>query len=514
MKLFPWHGFLYELRRGLMSIPLLVLTALIILAAFSILAEIASTQPAPSTFPEESGAYFFTDGEYHFEFYAYTQSDVPISGAVFTVNIYPPNETQTVPLTSLANGTGSTGSSGMVEFAVPLNGTNYTAIMQWSPPNAPLGFGGPGPLLSVFRPPPGVTSVFGSSWTATIQTTHRFLLSYNLLIYYPGPNGTAPPNYQVYWAASPNESLPASPLPEGSMHRLGSLNSPAEAFSPVVPAYPVSTTYGPFQEQSNGYLQVELFTTTGHLVAMDTNQSVSNFFPPLPEAGTREALAFGGIFMVYLAPLMAILATYSVYGRDRLTGVLEGVLARPVSRLGLATSRYLAVILALCIAVSLAMACLDGLVYWVYGGFVSLYGALTLFSSLLVEVGAFAGVTFLLSHTFRSAGGLVGISLGLFALLTVGWLIIPLLIGGVTGTLFTPGYETAMVHLDFLNPVQFYTLAQYQYFASVPSNFGLFSMGPTHPSAYGITLGTLIATGLAWTVLPLVGFFYSVRHWD
>ena len=56
MKRFPWSGFVYELRRALLSIPLIVLTVLIVLAAFGILATIASSLPAPSTFPEESSA--------------------------------------------------------------------------------------------------------------------------------------------------------------------------------------------------------------------------------------------------------------------------------------------------------------------------------------------------------------------------------------------------------------------------------------------------------------------------
>jgi len=516
MKLFPWPGFLYELRRGLLSIPLLVLTALIIVAAFGILAAIAESQPAPSNFPEESGAYYFTAGEYHFEFYAYTQSGVPIPGAIFSLMMYPPNETVNASTISLANATGTTGSSGLVQFAVPLGGSNYTAVMQWTAPNRPIIDNGPGFVSAVSRLPPGVTILYDSTWTATIQITHHLLLASSLLIYYPGPNGTAPPDYQVYWAASQNESLPPTTLPESSMHRLGVLTSLGEVFSLVVPPYPISETFAPpIGAQSNGYLQVELFTTTGQLVAMDTNQSAGNFFPPSTGTGTSVALGFGGIFMVYLVPLMAILATYSVYGRDRLTGVLEGVLARPVSRLGLATSRYLAVIVALCIAVSLAMGCLEGLVYWVYGGFLSLPGALTLFAALLVEIGAFTGITFLLSHTLRSAGSLVGISLGLFALFTGGWLILPVLIAGLTGTLYTAGYETAIVHLDFLNPVQFFTLAQYQLLASVPSGFvGPFGGGPTAPSADGITLGSLIATGLAWTVLPLLAFFYVVRNHD
>jgi ABC-type transport system involved in multi-copper enzyme maturation permease subunit len=517
MKLFPWRGFVYELRRGLLSIPLLVLTALIILAAFGILAQIASSQPAPSNFPEESGDYYFTGGEYHFEFYAYTQSGVPIPGAIFTVMMYASNETVNASTISLANATGTTGSSGMVQFAVPLGGSNYTAVMQWTAPNRPIIDNGPGFISAVSRLPPGVTMLYDSTWTATIQITHHLLLASSLLIYYPGPNGTGPPNYQVYWAASQNESSPPTSLPESDMHRLGVLTSLGEVFPLVVPGYAVSCgeiPAIPFGPPCNNYLQVELFTTTGQMVAMDTNQTAASFFPPPTGTGTSVALGFGGIFMVYLVPLMAILATYSVYGRDRLTGILEGALARPVSRLGLASSRYLAVIVALCIAVTLAMASLEGLVYWVYGGFLSLDGALTLFAALLVEIGAFTGITFLLSHVLRSAGSLVGISLGLYALFSLGGVIIAPLIGALTGAYFTEGYQTAIIHLDFLDPVQFFTLAQYQLLASVPNGFGPFGGGPTAPSAFGITLGSLIATGLAWAVLPLVGFFYAVRHWD
>jgi ABC-type transport system involved in multi-copper enzyme maturation permease subunit len=517
MKQFPWRGFLYELRRGLLSIPLVVLTALILVAAFGILAQIATSQPAPSTFPEESGDYYFAGGEYHFEFYAYTQSGTPISGAVFTVNMYPPNETLGTPQTSLANVTGITSSLGLTQFAVPLNGLNYTAALTWCPPNAPAGFCVPGFETAVSRPPAGATDVYDSTWTATVQSTHHLLLINSLLIFYPGPNGTPPPNYQVYWAASQNEPFSPTPLAEGSMHRLGELSSPAEIFPLVVPTYTINASqppFGPPGPQTNGYLQIELFTAAGQLVAMDTNQSAGNFFPPATGSGTAEALGFGGIYMVYLVPLMAVLAAYSVYGRDRLTGVLEGVLARPVSRLGLATSRYLAVVGALCIAVLLAMVCLEGLVFWVYGAFLTLAAALTLLAALLVEIGAFTGITFLLSHRLKSAGGLLGISLGVVALFTVGWVVLPVLIAALTGTLFTPGYQTTMVQLQFLNPVQFFGLSYDQLYQTVPNIVTFGEQAMPHPSAYGITLGSLIVTGLAWTVLPLAAFLYVVRHWD
>jgi ABC-type transport system involved in multi-copper enzyme maturation permease subunit len=508
MKLFPWSGFLYELRRALLSVPLLVLTALIILVAFAILGTIAESTPPPSTLPEESGAYYFTGGAYHFEFYAFTQSGASISGATFTIDMYPANATPFSPGASLANATGVTGSNGLVNLAIPLTGSNYSAELQWTAPGMSGFPGGPGPLFPVSAPLPGVTVPFASSWTSTIQTVHHLISANALLIYYPGPNGTVPPDYQVYWSASVNESFPPTTLSEASMHRLGALTNPYAVFPLVVPRNSNSRVFPNFE-----YLQVELFTTTGQLVATDTNQTASNFFPPAGGvAGTGIALSFGGSIMVFLVPLMAILASYSVYGRDRLTGVLEGVLARPVSRLGLVTSRYLAVVTALCLAATISVACLDGLIAWVYGGFLPVIAALVLFTALLVEIGAFTGITFLLSHALRSAAGLVGISLGLFALLTIGWLIIPNIIGGLNGTIFTAAYERALLQLEFLNPVQFLDLTTALYFNSVGvfSEFGL----TTVPSAYGVTLASVIATGIAWAFLPLLALLYVVRIHD
>lgn len=511
MKRFPWSGFVYELRRALLSIPLIVLTVLIVLAAFGILATIASSLPAPSNFPEDSSAYFYTPGEYHFEFYAYTQSGSSIAGANFSLSVFPSNATPFAPPASVATASGVTGSSGLVQLVVPLNESNYTVLYNWISPTDPNQAFGPGFFIPVTPPPSGTIALLNSPLSATVQTVHRFLLSNVLLVFYPGPNGTAPPDYQIYWAFSPNASQPPVPLAESSMHRLGSLTSPAQYFSLRVPTPPGTGPSGTFPGISD-YLQVELFSTSGRLVAMDTNQSASNFFPPAGgAAGTAEAFGFGSSFMLFLVPLMAILASYSVYGRDRLTGVLEGVLARPVSRLGLVTSRYLAVAVALCLATTIAVASLDGLIAWVYGGLLPLYVALAIFAALLVEVGAFTGITFLLSHALKSAGALVGISLGLFALFTIGWLLIPNIIGGLTGTIFTPGYERTLLELEFLNPVQFMGLTAALYFHMVSVGG---SAAVTSPAAYGITLGSVVATGLAWTLGPLALLLYVVRRSD
>jgi ABC-type transport system involved in multi-copper enzyme maturation permease subunit len=503
MKLFPWSGFLYELRRALLSVPLLVITIVLILASFAILAAIAESRPAPTNFLETSGAYYYSNGDYHFEVFVYDQYGKPISKANVSVDVYQSNFTFGPQGPLVASVSGLTGTSGLVQLAAPLNETNYTADASASAAGWIPEFG-PGQTVPVTQPPaPYMVEPFIRGFTNVVQSGPGIRQSNLLQVFYPGPNWTAPPDYQVYWATTDFVMYPPAAMNESAMHRLGTLRSVDQIFSLTVPG---SSSSSP----GEGILQVELFTTSGHLVAIDTNQSSSSFLPPPGgTAGISVAFAFGSTIFVFLVPLMAILAAYSVYGRDRLTGVLEGVLARPVSRLGIATSRYLAVVAALCLAVLAALACLDALIAWVYGGFLPLEVALVLFASFGVEIGAFTGITFLLSHGLRTVGALVGTALGLFGLFTLGWIIIPNIIGGLTGTIFTPGYELTILQLQFLNPVQFLGLATELFFASV-SGVGTSS----NPANYGITLASVIFTGLVWTIAPAIALFYVVRHHD
>jgi ABC-type transport system involved in multi-copper enzyme maturation permease subunit len=503
MKLFPWTGFLYELRRGLLSVPLIVITALIIVASTGILVSIEESHPPPSNIMQTSGAYYYANGAYHFEVFAYDEYGRPISGVSVNLTVFQTNATFGPPGPSIANASGVSGRSGIVQLTAPVNDSNsWVEVFAYAPGWSTFGAG---QLNLVMAPPaPGVVEPFLRGFTSTVESSPGIKQSNLLEIFYPGPNGTAP-DYQVYWAYPQNETYPPAVLGEDEMHRLGALTSADQTFNLVVPSTPSSTN-------PNAYLQVELFTAKGTLVATDTNQSASNFFPPPGgAAGAALALGFAGTIMVFLVPLMAILATYSVYGKDRLTGVLEGVLARPVSRLGIAASRYLAVIVALTIAVTLALVCLDALIDWVYDGFLPWLVTLILFCALLVEVAAFTSLTFLLSHALRSTGALVGVGIGLFALFTIGWLIIPNILGGLTGTIFTPGYEATILRLQFFDPVQFIGLCEDVYFASVSAGF---FGGSTSPATYGITLGSVIATGIAWTVAPAVALFYVVQHHD
>ncbi|MCI4352635.1 MAG: ABC transporter permease [Thermoplasmata archaeon] len=510
MRPFPLSGFLYEFRRALLSVPLIVLTVLIVLASFGVLATFAVNRTPPSTFLESSNLFYFAKGEYHFESYVYDTYGNPAPGVVFNFTVFKANTTGGPPGGPVANATGRTAANGLVDVPVALAESNYS--VQYSavgPNNQSVGCGGQffSSATSITSPPPGEIRPFGCGSLSSVLSGTGYQASTLLQVFFLGPNGTAPPNYQVYWAGPFNISPSPAPLPESSMHLLGGLSVPHQTYALSVPSMGRDPPVGIPQ-----IVQVELFTTGGQRVAMDANQSAGNFVrTPTNSEGVSVAFVFVGSIMAFLVPLMAVLAAYSVYGRDRLTGVLEGVLARPVSRLGLAVSRYLAVIAALCLAVAGAAAVLDALVAWVLGGFLPFTVMLLLFSALLVEIGAFTGLVFLLAHALRSSAGLVATAIGLWAFFAIGWFVLVPLLGVLSGAVFSPGYERTVVQLEFFNPVQFLSLVQALLLGSVSV------IGPTTPLApsdYGITYASVVGDGLVWVLAPLAALVHVVRHRD
>jgi ABC-type transport system involved in multi-copper enzyme maturation permease subunit len=122
---------------------------------------------------------------------------------------------------------------------------------------------------------------------------------------------------------------------------------------------------------------------------------------------------FDDIFGLFI-PLLAIVTTYNTYGKDRISGVLESVLAQPVTRGGLSLSRFLSSFAGMSVAVVTSVAVLELTVQHFSQGFVD--PSIVVYSTvaLLVELAAFIGIMMLLSHLVRSTGALIGIGVGLF----------------------------------------------------------------------------------------------------
>ena len=220
-----------------------------------------------------------------------------------------------------------------------------------------------------------------------------------------------------------------------------------------------------------------------------------------PEA-TNVASFFFSTILRFFMPLAAILGAYSSYGKDRLTGVLESVLARPISRRGLAISRFLSTLIALAVAAIASVGIVDLVLNQVLGSALPQDYALAIISGLVVEVAAFTGLIFLLSHLVKSTGVLLGISIVLFVVLDFFWgliiFLLTLLLGGTSGS--AVAVEATLVSY-YANPAQFLQLINVYVFQS-SSGISLQS------SNYGVTLPAIVLDGLLWAILPFLAFLY------
>src|SRR3989442_3760704 len=212
------------------------------------------------------------------------------------------------------------------------------------------------------------------------------------------------------------------------MTSLGTLNGYLETFDPTIPTGLNETAQVWF----------ELFSQTKIEVGSPISPALELRQPLQPIMSTGIAsFFFPGVFGFFI-PLMAIIGTYSSYGKDRLTGVLESVLARPVTKRGLAMSRFLSTVLSFTLASAAAVGVVDLLLNSIGGSFLDQSYVLSIIAGLVVEVAAFTGLIFLLSHLLRSTGALLGISIVLFVVLDFFWSLIILLVtvalGGTGGS--------------------------------------------------------------------------------
>jgi ABC-2 type transport system permease protein len=199
---------------------------------------------------------------------------------------------------------------------------------------------------------------------------------------------------------------------------------------------------------------------------------------------------------------MAIIGSYSSYGKDRLTGVLESVLARPVTKRGLAMSRYLSTVLSFTLASAAAVGVVDMLLNSFGGSFLDQSYVLAIIAGLAVEVAAFTGLIFLLSHLLKSTGALLGISIVLFLVLDFFWSLIifllTLALGGTSGS--AVALEATFLSF-YANPAQFLSLINVYV---LQSSSGVL----LQPSSYGVTLPAIILDGILWAVVPFLAFLH------
>ncbi len=212
--------------------------------------------------------------------------------------------------------------------------------------------------------------------------------------------------------------------------------------------------------------------------------------------------------------LLLVLVAYSVFGNDRISGVLDSVLVQPISRTGLVLSRYLAVFSAAGVAAVGSFLAIDVILCDLNGiSFPQTFLA-TMILTYLAGIASLLAIFFVISYLVKSNAILIGLGLGLWFLLDFLWLYISSGIASLVGTgpgsgaVFTSSFIQASIISYFLNPTQLSILA-YEY------SLKWFEMNtPIDPAAYGVTLYSIIAASALWVFIPLTYLLYIAKRRD
>jgi ABC-type transport system involved in multi-copper enzyme maturation permease subunit len=530
--------FLYDMKRTLTSKSLLFCVVAMILLALVIYPDFSPNAPFSMNSPPSSNTsqvYAFYDSSgYHFLAFSWNQFGQLVSGTKISV---------TIPLsTGNVSDTGVTNSSGLTQFTlgVPESST-YSLDLTVTAPNSIILVSGtftpfsngipPGQTVTVFQP-----SRYQTPTTPTTVVDNANTSARDILVTWAGFDASVPAGDLIYYRfLDLNDSCQVSafvssctagavrgfPVPtelnQSNSKLLGTMGS---SYLQLFPAPPKPS--GNLSEESGAVVLFGLTYSNGTSIPDSTSLTQTIPIPQLyPSVGaalssgqTNQIVVsfFEDVFGLFI-PLLAIIATYNVYGKDRISGVLESVLAQPVTRKGLVLSRYVSSYVAMSAAIFVSVIVLDLIAERVSGAFLDSAVIISSTAALLVELAAFIGIMMLFSHVVRTSGALIGLGIGLFLIIDFfAGLIVSIasqLLGFQSGSI---GFYKLSVALRFVNPAQFVALVDTFLTNTLTEATGFFGFGaptfPITPAEYGITIPAIIATAIVWIAVPMTCLLY------
>jgi ABC-2 type transport system permease protein len=216
----------------------------------------------------------------------------------------------------------------------------------------------------------------------------------------------------------------------------------------------------------------------------------------------NELVIFFGILLI---PIMGIFSAYFYYGKDKTSGVLESIIARPITKGKLMISRLIANSVSFLIGLIISMGFADIILEHYTGVFISSETFLVIIFGYLVEAIGFAGLVYLISQFEKSQGQVLGTGIGLLFVLGFMWKII------THGMLFLfhihpgTGYYKDLVILNSISPSYYPNILAYYH-------TGLYAT--LHASSVGINIYSVIIVGLIWTIVPALTALYFARKRD
>ena len=336
---------------------------------------------------------------------------------------------------------------------------------------------------------PGPAYLYMFPVANTSSTSHS-----NLFIYYASPAGTYMPEEKIYYQLDNNSfSFP-------KYHNSGMLYlKTISGIKSTVVSMPLNNT------AINTPVTVELFNTS-----KDFNAGTF--------AVLYKSVSAGGILessitlpFEFLIPILGIFSAYFYYGKDKTSGVLESIIARPVTKGRIFMSRFTAGSLSFLFAIGVAEGIADLIIFRYTGSWISSHTFFSIALGYTAEAIAFSGLIYLTSQYLKAQGSILGTGIGLFFILALFWgLIIDVILFESHVNLALKSSIVLRVILSAISPSFIPTLAS-------DLNTGVYSAGIGHSlpaSSVGITAFSVVGVGIVWIIVPFVISFLLARSRD
>ncbi len=251
-------------------------------------------------------------------------------------------------------------------------------------------------------------------------------------------------------------------------------------------------------------------TQNGSYIIMD---SVSMQYIS-PTSQTFENIYFTGIapIAIFMMSIAGVVGGYVSFGKDRATGVLDNVLARPIKRSNIIVSRYTASG-SIIVIMSFIVGFVDYLlVSYQYGVLLPADFVLIIGGGLAVTSMAFLSLTFLFSNMTKSTGTLMAVSILILVFYIFAWQVLQGILPYALHLSFSShAFIQLQLILNMLSPLNFSSLT-YSLLTAGISESG--TIAAITFESVGLNWTSLGIYGFLWIFLPITGAFFMYRNRD
>jgi hypothetical protein len=484
---------------------------------------------AASVAIEASGVWYEEARTFHLEIWAYNGAGQPVSGLQVGLNVtLSTNGSSPVRPPVVYLGTRSTDLQGFVAFQIglrsyPAKSTFQAGVNASYPQASSPSFGGV--LGSAFLLSDGPSSNPVPITTPfTLVNDNFYTTETRYLVAWTGPGGVSPDGDRVVSCTLDEPFQSPTPPPTNcsgasSLEALGTLTGPVDFVpAPSTPPQPPSGYYVLQQIEIRSPSGAVLYTSgnsVGPVGPCSFGCGGVPRFTPCGGAfcGGGPGVAGSGILAEFASslalflPLMGFMLAYWGYARPRLSGTLESVLVRPVTRRGLFLTRYSAVALTLTFSVLGEIGILDLEVSTILHEPLPSGLLGPLLGALLVAALGFAGLVLLLAQLFRSPGPVVGIGITLLVAMSIFWTVL------VSFLFVASGADTSVLAQSSAMAWSLLA-APPQFPAEVIAWLTQSGMPGGTTSPFGVSSTAIGLAGAAWIALPFLGCLALVETED